>query len=177
MSRARWCPAYLALGSNLDHPAQHLNDAVRDLDAHPSIGVYRASHVVRSAPLDGSDQPDYVNAVVGIMTTLTPHTLLGACQKIEQQHGREPNAARWSARPLDIDIVAMGNVQIDEPALQIPHPGAVSRAFVLQPLLTVAPCLSLPGVGPIRRYASAVDFSSLQPAPDLVWRSPGAVAL
>ncbi len=177
MSRARWCPAYLALGSNLDHPAQHLRDAVRDLDVHASINVYRASRVVRSAPLDGSDQPDYFNAVVGVMTTLTPHSLLAVCQHIESRHGRDPDAPRWSARSLDIDIVAMGQVQVDEPALQIPHPGATQRAFVLRPLIDVAPSLALPGLGPIGKYVSQVDFSTLQPAPDLVWRSPGAVAL
>ncbi len=177
MTRARWCPAYLALGSNLDQPAQHLDDAVYDIDTHASINVYRVSDVVRSAPLDGSQQPDYLNAVIGVMTTLNAHALLAACKQIEARHGRDASAPRWSARSLDIDIVALGQQRIDEPALQIPHPGMLTRAFVLLPLLDVAPTLSLPGAGRLQRHAAAVDDTVLTQVAPLNWRSRGSVAL
>jgi 2-amino-4-hydroxy-6-hydroxymethyldihydropteridine diphosphokinase len=167
MTRPRWRPAYVALGSNLDNPRQHLVAAVEDLHRMARTRVYRVSDVVQSKPLDGSDQPEYLNAVVGLLTALDPHQLLDQLQQIERRHGRQPDATRWSARPLDLDLLALGDICVDEDALALPHPRMADRAFVIYPLAQIAPGLTLPGLGRVSRLAAAVDFSGLVAAGSL----------
>ncbi|MFK8015610.1 MAG: 2-amino-4-hydroxy-6-hydroxymethyldihydropteridine diphosphokinase [Gammaproteobacteria bacterium] len=172
MTPRRWRPAYIALGSNLDSPAEHLSQAVLDLHAAPGVRVYRVSSVVRSAPLDGSDQPDYLNAVTGVLTDLAALELLRICQSIERDHGRSHDRPAWSARPLDLDLIAVGGERRDAAPLQLPHPGAASRAFVLLPLAEVAPHAHLPGLGraadlvtaPMRADLAVVGSLDVPPA-------------
>jgi len=100
----------------------------------------------RSAPVGYLDQPDFVNAVASIATSLTPQVLLSALLDIEHQHGRERTFLN-APRTLDMDVLLYGDLQIHEHGLTIPHPQMHLRAFVLQPLLELAPDCMIPGIG------------------------------
>jgi len=93
------------------------------------------------------DQPDYVNAVMSITTSLTPLALLDILQSIEQQQGRVRGAERWGPRTLDLDLLLYAEQVINLPRLKIPHPGLHERSFVLYPLFEIAPSLVIPGRG------------------------------
>jgi 2-amino-4-hydroxy-6-hydroxymethyldihydropteridine diphosphokinase len=144
--------AFIGLGSNLEDPHSQLQRAFAALDELPSTRLIARSSLYRSAPLDCPDlpdlqvQPDFVNAVAKIETDLTPQALLKALLHIEHQHGRE-RTYRNAPRTLDMDVLLYGDVQLHEHGLTIPHPQMHRRAFVLQPLLEIAPDISIPGVG------------------------------
>ena len=89
-----------------------------------------------------SDQPDYVNAVVGISTTMPPHAILDACQAIESAQ-RRIRARHWGPRTIDLDILLFGEQVINTPTLTVPHPGVTQRGFVLAPLQQIAPDILL----------------------------------
>ena len=139
--------AYVALGSNLDHPARQVEVAFDLLNEIAGTALLRRSSLYRSAPLGGIEQPDFVNAVAAIETTLSPDRLLRALQGIERLRGREDAHVRWGPRVLDLDLLAFGSRVIDEPGLTIPHPGIAARNFVLLPLREIAPDLEIPGLG------------------------------
>lgn len=144
--------AFIGLGSNLEDPRSQLQRAFAELDELPGTRLAATSSLYRSAPLDCPDlpdfqvQPDFVNAVAKIVTDLTPQALLKALLHIEHQHGRE-RTYRNAPRTLDMDVLMYGDVQLHEHGLTIPHPQMHRRAFVLQPLLEIAPDISIPGVG------------------------------
>jgi dihydroneopterin aldolase/2-amino-4-hydroxy-6-hydroxymethyldihydropteridine diphosphokinase len=133
----------LALGTNLGDREVILAEAVADLASTPRLEVVATSPVVETDPVGGPDQPDYLNAVVAIRSTLTPHALLAACLAIERRHGRE-RRVRWAARTLDVDIVTYGDLVLDTPDLVLPHPRAAGRAFVLAPWVALDPQARLP---------------------------------
>jgi 2-amino-4-hydroxy-6-hydroxymethyldihydropteridine diphosphokinase len=135
--------AFLGLGSNLGDRLANLERAAERLDAHPHISVTRSSRVYETAPI-GPPQPDYLNAVIEIETSLTPAELLQATQEIERALGRVP-AERWGARTIDIDILTFDDDDIDTPDLEIPHPRMHERGFVLAPLLELTADPRLPG--------------------------------
>jgi 2-amino-4-hydroxy-6-hydroxymethyldihydropteridine diphosphokinase len=146
--------AYVGLGANLGDAAAALASAVAALRALPSTRLVRTSSLYRSAAVDAAG-PDYLNAVVELQTTLAPHALLAALQRIEAAHGRErsyPNAPRT----LDLDLLLHGDVQLATPELTLPHPRLHRRAFVLVPLAEIAPDLRLPGLGPVADLLAAV---------------------
>jgi 2-amino-4-hydroxy-6-hydroxymethyldihydropteridine diphosphokinase len=138
--------AYIGLGSNLENPLDQLRRAFADLDKLPDTCVVAGSSLYRSAPIGLLDQPDFVNAVAKIETTLTPQALLQALLHIEHQHGRE-RTIRNAPRTLDMDVLLYDDVQLNEPSLTIPHPQMHLRAFVLRPLLEITPDVVIPGVG------------------------------
>lgn len=135
---------FVALGSNLDTPEQHVNSAVNELTQHPSIENLSVSSLYRSKPLAEMQQPDYVNAVVEFFTTLSADTLLSELQKLEDHHGRDRNTIRWGARTLDLDILLYADETYSTPRLTIPHIGLKERNFVLYPLAELDPNLKLP---------------------------------
>ncbi len=132
--------AYIALGSNLGNRADHLRAAARAIDALPEASITTKSPIYETPPAPGSaeGQGDYLNAVVQIETTLSPHDLLTALRDIEHQHGRE-RKEKWCARTLDLDILLYDDQVIDTPDLTIPHPHMHERWFVLKPLCDIAP--------------------------------------
>lgn len=138
--------AFIGLGSNLEDPHSQLQRAFADLGNLPDTRLVVQSSLYRSAPIGYLDQPDFVNAVAKIETTLLPQALLQALLKIEHQHGRE-RTFRNAPRTLDLDVLLYDDVQLHEHGLTIPHPQMHLRAFVLQPLLEIAPDVSIPGVG------------------------------
>ena len=132
--------AYLGLGSNLGDRAAQLQFALDGLAARAGR-VVAISPVYETQPVGGPAQPDYLNAVVAIETELSSRELLGVAKALESEAGREPPdpAKRWGPRPLDIDILMVGDEQVNEPDLVVPHPRIHQRAFVLAPLADVAP--------------------------------------
>ena len=138
--------AWIGLGSNL---ANHLGDP-RDLLVEAvaqlrRLGEVRVSSLYSSAPMGPQDQPDYLNAVAEVDTDLSPEALLAYLQGLEQSAGRQ-RLRRWGERSLDLDILLMQGVQMQQPALTIPHIGVMQRAFVVQPLLDLDQALQVDGV-------------------------------
>ena len=143
--------AYIGLGSNLDDPAFQLGRAFEELARLPSSRLLTHSSLYRSTPLGKLDQPDFINAVAYIETALAPHELLKALLEIEHNHGRKrkyPNAPRT----LDLDILMYDDLQCNEHLLILPHPRMHQRAFVLQPLLEIAPDCNIPGRGAAAKF-------------------------
>jgi 2-amino-4-hydroxy-6-hydroxymethyldihydropteridine diphosphokinase len=138
--------AFIGLGSNLEDPHSQLQRAFAELDRLPDTRLVARSSLYRSAPLGYADQPEFVNAVAQIATALTPQTLLQALLEIEREHGRE-RTFRNAPRTLDLDILLYDDMRMHEHGLTLPHPQMHLRAFVLQPLLEVAPGCVIPGIG------------------------------
>jgi 2-amino-4-hydroxy-6-hydroxymethyldihydropteridine diphosphokinase len=132
--------AYLALGSNLGDRAAYLQGAVDELANTPGVRVVAVSRVYETVPVGGPAQDDYFNAVAAVDTDLDPWQLLAVAHACEA-HARRVRAERFGPRTLDVDILLFGDVEMDDPALTIPHPRMWQRNFVLAPLRDVAPHL------------------------------------
>jgi 2-amino-4-hydroxy-6-hydroxymethyldihydropteridine diphosphokinase len=143
--------AYIGIGSNLDQPKSHVRLALEDLARIPGTSVVKHSSLYRSAPVGYADQPDFVNAVAEIETSLPASRLLAELKEIEARHGRR-RSFRNAPRPLDLDILLYGEVTMNLAHLTLPHPRLHERAFVLKPLYEVAPHASIPGLGAVKDY-------------------------
>lgn len=140
--------AYIGLGSNLEDPAAQLLSARDAIAAVAGVEELAMSSLYRSAPMGPADQPDYVNAVMAVLTTLPALELLLVLQSIEASHGRVRTGERWGPRTLDLDLLLYGQEWIDSEILTVPHPGIGEREFVLYPLDEIAPGdLPIPGRG------------------------------
>jgi 2-amino-4-hydroxy-6-hydroxymethyldihydropteridine diphosphokinase len=146
--------AYIGLGANLGDPAQAVRDALAQLARLPQSALVKQSSLYASAPVDASGD-DFINAVAQIDTTLSPQALLLALQQIESAFGRE-RPFRNAPRTLDLDLLLYGDEHVDETGLHVPHPRMETRAFVLLPLLELAPEIDIPGKGPARTYLAGV---------------------
>lgn len=135
--------AWIGLGANLGQPRAQLQSAVAALAALPGSGLEAVSRLYGSAPIGPADQPDYLNAAARLHTTLPPHQLLRELQAIETAHDRR-RERHWGPRTLDLDLLLFAGDEILTPALTVPHPELVRRAFVLLPLLDLDPELRLP---------------------------------
>ncbi len=155
MNAPRWRPAYVGIGSNLDSPRDQVEQAIAALAAIDKTRLVRTSPLYRSPPLDGSDQPDYVNAVVALLTCLDADSLLQSLQSIEKAQGRSRDGEKWGPRTLDLDLLVYSSASIDEKDLKVPHPGIGERNFVLLPLGEVAPHLNIPGLGRIENLGDS----------------------
>lgn len=147
MNNTDFVTAYIGLGSNLDRPAEQLMTARQTLASLPNIKETAFSSLYRNPPMGPQDQPDYVNAVMAITTSLPAIDLLRQLQAVEQSQGRIRTGERWGARTLDLDLLLYGDRQIEVPDLTVPHIGIAERAFVLYPLYEIAPDLSIPELG------------------------------
>ena len=130
--------AYLGIGSNLGERLGYLQLAVDQLAAADGVTVVGVSPVYETAPVGGPEQPDYLNAVVGVDTALTAHELLGVAQAVESEAERV-RTVRWGPRTLDVDVLLVGDERIDTPDLVVPHPRMAERAFVVVPLADLDP--------------------------------------
>ncbi len=155
--------AYIGLGSNLNRPAEQLNLAMEGLGQWPGIVVESCSSYYMSAPVGDAyqGQPDYVNAVAEIVTSLSATELLAALLAIELQFGRSRVVAN-AARTLDLDLLLYGQDEIDLPGLQVPHPRMHERAFVLEPLFEIAPRLEIPARGAVADLLKMCHHQRLQ---------------
>ncbi len=168
MTRGRRVAAYVGLGANLGQPLPTLRQATAALDALPGTRLRAASGVYQSAPLGCPDQPDYLNAVVGLETTLPAPALLGHLQAIERAHGRSRDGTRWGPRTLDLDLLLYGEQEFRTDALVVPHPGLTLRAFVLYPLREIAPGLCLPGGESLEALLGRVPATDLRRVDTLI---------
>jgi len=138
--------AYLALGSNLGDRLAQLQGAVDALASHAHVRVAAVSRVYETEPVGGPAQDDYLNAVVAVDTDLDPYELLRLAHELEAGAERV-RAQRWGPRTLDVDILLYDDLELDDPALTLPHPRMWEREFVLAPLRDVAPAV-VPPAGP-----------------------------
>lgn len=138
--------AFVGLGSNLSEPLSQVTHAIAVLDGLPHTRVMRCSSMYRSAPVGYLDQPDFINAVVQVETGLTPCGLLEALLALELECGRTREFLN-APRTLDLDVLMYDDLMHHEHGLTIPHPQMHLRAFVLQPLVEIAPDCVIPGVG------------------------------
>jgi len=147
--------AYIGLGANLDSPARQLKAALEALAAMPALEVVACSSLYASSPVGVIEQPDFINAVALIETPHSPHELLAVLLEAERAAGRV-RKERFGPRTLDIDILLFDDLQLDDPALTVPHPRMHERAFVLKPLLELAPDVLIPGRGPAVKWLETV---------------------
>ena len=140
--------AYLGLGSNLGDRRALLRQAIEALD-WGDVSVVERSRVYETTPVGGPDgQPDFLNQVIGVETSLDAHALWERCSAVEASLGRSrDHEARWGPRAIDIDVLTFGDLVVAEPDLEIPHPRMAERAFVLVPLAEIAPDLEIAGLG------------------------------
>ncbi|MGB0898050.1 MAG: 2-amino-4-hydroxy-6-hydroxymethyldihydropteridine diphosphokinase [Psychrobium sp.] len=134
---------FIGVGSNLGDPVVQAKQAIAALSELANTQLSDVSSLYASKPMGPSDQPDYVNAVAKITTTLTPLELLDALQYIELHQGRVRKDERWGPRTLDLDILLIDDLAIDHPRLTVPHYGMREREFVLYPLFEISPNLML----------------------------------
>jgi 2-amino-4-hydroxy-6-hydroxymethyldihydropteridine diphosphokinase len=144
---AIWQPAYIGLGSNLQDPAAQVLRAYAALERLPATRVVSRSPLYRSKPFGPVPQPDFINAVAGVLTQLDSVALLGELLALERAFGRPAERERWGPRIIDLDLLVHGRERRQEPGLTLPHPGIVERNFVLYPLGDLAPDLDVPGLG------------------------------
>ncbi|MES2015017.1 MAG: 2-amino-4-hydroxy-6-hydroxymethyldihydropteridine diphosphokinase [Pseudomonadota bacterium] len=152
--------AYIGIGANLGDASANVDDALARMKA---LGVMlAASSKYRTAPIDSSGD-DYINAVACLDTPLAAPALLAALHEIELAHGRE-RPYRNAPRTLDLDILLYGDQVVDLPSLHVPHPRMLERAFVLVPLLEIAPAAIVPGHGPASAFLPNVAGQGISKA-------------
>lgn len=152
--------AYIGLGSNLNNPKEQIKRAVLSLNENKDIELNGLSSLYKSKPMDGSQQPDYINAACRVNTHLTALELLNVCQGIELQQHRV-REKKWGARTIDLDIIIYGSQVIASKRLVVPHQGMMNRAFVLVPLQEIEPDLEVPILGPLTQLIDKIDTSEL----------------
>jgi 2-amino-4-hydroxy-6-hydroxymethyldihydropteridine diphosphokinase len=163
---ASWCPAYVAIGSNLHHPQERVVEACAQLQSLEDTRLEARSRLYRTRPMGPQDQPEFINAAVGLLTLMGPHRMLEALLEIERRMGRI-RGERWGPRVIDLDLIWMVGHPVEDPRLTLPHPGVSTRNFVLYPLSDIAPTLDLPGHGRVldlKLRAGAEGISLLEGA-------------
>lgn len=155
--------AILALGSNLGERNDTLSTAVAELVDRPEVRLLGVSPVVQTKPVGGPvGQPDFLNMVIAVETTLAPLELLQHCNDVENKHHRVRDV-RWGPRTLDVDIIVYEDVTSDDPVLTLPHPRAAERAFVLYPWALMEPSAELNGQSVSALAVQAADFADVEP--------------
>jgi 2-amino-4-hydroxy-6-hydroxymethyldihydropteridine diphosphokinase len=135
---------YLGLGSNVGDRRAHLTAAIDALPSH-GVRVLASSSTYETEPVgEILDQPDFLNACVRVATALDPETLLDACKAVERDLGREAGATRHAPRPIDVDVLLLGDLTYASKRLRLPHAEVRGRRFVLIPLLELEPALATP---------------------------------
>lgn len=154
---------YIALGSNQAMPLQQVKTALEALDHLPRTRLVACSPFYRTKPLGPQDQPDFLNAVVALDTSLPPEQLLDHTQAIERNQGRVRKEQRWGPRTLDLDIMLYGSQVITTDRLIVPHYGLKEREFMLYPLSDIAPDLIFPDGEALSARLKYVDKNGLVP--------------
>lgn len=153
--------AYVALGANLASPIDQVNAASKALDSLPESRLLRISSLYRTAPIGVHGQPDFINAVAALQTKLSPQALLAALFDIENGFGRRRDF-HYAPRTLDLDLLLYDDQMIDAPQLQLPHPRMHLRAFVMVPLVEIAPDCRIPGRGLAEAWLPAVSTQCIE---------------
>ena len=153
--------AVIALGSNLAEPARQVRAALSALEAHSQIQIEKTSSLYVTAPVGYDDQPDFVNAVCSVRTSLDGVSLLAVLNRIEADFGRE-RTFRNAPRTLDLDIIDFDGISSDDPHLTLPHPRAHERSFVMKPLAEILPDFVLGGHGRAADLAAALGDEGIR---------------
>lgn len=153
--------AVIALGSNLAEPARQVRAALSALEAHPQIQIEKTSSLYVTAPVGYDDQPDFVNAVCSVRTSLDGVSLLAVLNRIEADFGRE-RTFRNAPRTLDLDIIDFDGISSNDPHLTLPHPRAHERSFVMKPLAEILPDFVLGGHGRAADLAAALGDEGIR---------------
>lgn len=154
--------AWVGLGANQGAPAETVRQAFGELDTLPGTALLARSRLYRTPPWGVVEQPDFINAVARVDTTLEAEPLLDALLAIEKRHGRERHE-RWGPRTLDLDLLLYGDETIVTARLEVPHPRMAERALVLVPLAELAPDLEVPGRGAVATLLQAADSRGITP--------------
>jgi 2-amino-4-hydroxy-6-hydroxymethyldihydropteridine diphosphokinase len=158
-----WQPAYVGIGSNLADPQAQVLRAIERLGTLDGVKLVLRSRLYDSRPLGPADQPDFVNAVVGVLTDLDPQALLAKLRIVEQEFGRPRTGPKWGPRVLDLDLLVHGRTRLAGSRLTLPHPGIPQRSFVLYPLADIAPDLDVPGLGRVSDLKARVSSEGIRP--------------
>ncbi|OFR07190.1 2-amino-4-hydroxy-6-hydroxymethyldihydropteridine pyrophosphokinase [Neisseria sp. HMSC055H02] len=153
--------AVIALGSNLAEPARQVRAALSVLEAHPQIQIEKTSSLYVTAPVGYDDQPDFVNAVCSVRTSLDGVSLLAVLNRIEADFGRE-RTFRNAPRTLDLDIIDFDGISSNDPHLTLPHPRAHERSFVMKPLAEILPDFVLGEHGRAADLAAALGEEGIR---------------
>jgi 2-amino-4-hydroxy-6-hydroxymethyldihydropteridine diphosphokinase len=159
-----WRPAYVGIGSNLQSPRDRVLEAIERMSTLEATRMVLRSRLYLTRPMGPQNQPDFVNAAVGLLTQLAARDLLTGLLGIERGMGRD-RQERWGPRVIDLDLLWMVDSAIDEPGLTVPHPGVSTRNFVLYPLADIAPTIKIPGNGEVldlKRDAGGDGISVLE---------------
>ena len=148
--------AYIGLGANLGNRSLTIGCALKEIDRLGGVDLIGVSELRETAPLGVVDQPLFINGACVVKTTLTPKNLLCSLLGIEQKLGRVRDGVRWGPRTIDLDLLIFGDFIVNEPGLIVPHPRIHERVFVLEPLLDLAPELTLPDGRKVKEIYSTV---------------------
>ncbi|WP_404420674.1 2-amino-4-hydroxy-6-hydroxymethyldihydropteridine diphosphokinase [Nibricoccus sp. IMCC34717] len=162
---------WLGLGSNLGDRREHLAAGLRGLEQIPGTSLLAVSPVFETAPVGKTDQPAFLNLAASCKSALDPEALLAAVLALERRLGRV-RTERWGPRTLDIDLLWASSGAHLSPALELPHPRMLERAFVLQPLARLVPEATVAG-RTVRAWAASVGSAGVAEAGDLEWRLGG----
>ncbi len=158
---SKYSQTFIGLGSNLEDPACQINNALKALSELPNSKELICAPWYSSKAVGPGEQPDYINSVASLKTTLPQLELLHYLQAIENQQGRKRDI-RWGARTLDLDLLLYDNIQHNSDELTLPHPEIQHRSFVLLPLYDLAPELILPNGDKLEELAKQCDTSGLK---------------
>ncbi len=164
--------AYIALGSNLGDPVVQIEQTWSELGNLPETRLIACSALYLSKPVGYADQPDFINAVAGVRTQLTPRALLAALLGIEARHGRN-RTFKNAPRSLDLDLLLYDGLIMHEHGLTLPHPRMMERAFVLVPLSEIAPDALVPGHGRVADCLARIDSGDIARLPAEPKRATG----
>jgi 2-amino-4-hydroxy-6-hydroxymethyldihydropteridine diphosphokinase len=143
--------AYVGLGANLGDREATLGRAIELLGERPGVDVVAVSSFRETDPVGYLDQPRFLNAAVGLDTSLTPQELLAALLEVERELGRVREGPRYGPRTVDLDLLLIDDLVLAEPGLELPHPRLHERVFALEPMAELDPQLVVPGRGPVRQ--------------------------
>jgi 2-amino-4-hydroxy-6-hydroxymethyldihydropteridine diphosphokinase len=162
--KATLARVWIGLGGNLGEARAAIAQALQYLDQHPQVRVLARSGDYRTPPWGKTDQPTFINAAAALETDLSARALLDICLEIEHALGRV-RGEKWGPRQIDIDLIDYDGRVIDGPGLALPHPHALERAFVLAPLLEIAPDGQIGGFS-IRAALTRLDARGIERLPD-----------
>ncbi|HTW76106.1 MAG TPA: 2-amino-4-hydroxy-6-hydroxymethyldihydropteridine diphosphokinase [Steroidobacteraceae bacterium] len=161
-----WQPAYVGIGSNLDDPELQVRRALSALATLERTRLVAQSSLYGSRPWGLAEQPDFVNAAAGLLTQLPVERLFEQLCDLQTRLGRAPSVTRWGPRRIDLDLLVFDHLSLQTAQLRLPHPGVVTRNFVLYPLCEIAPDLIVPGSASVRDLAAQADRTG-------IWRLDG----
>lgn len=158
-----WQPAYIGIGSNVDNPSAQVRRAASKLGSLSATRVVLVSPLYGSRPFGPVAQPDFVNAVVGVLTQLAPRALLSELQALETSLGRPAQHQKWGPRVIDLDLLVYGRERSAAADFVLPHAGISERNFVLLPLAEIAADMDVPGLGRVAVLAARVTHDDIWP--------------